>query len=93
MGRTVSPPPGAIKSIQRGVITISGATGATATVTAVDTTKAQLRQLGSSITAGSGSDARDYASLVLTNSTTITATRANAGTTATAVSWELVEVF
>lgn len=90
MGATLYPVPGTIKSIQRGVINISGAS-ATATVTAVVVAKSTLTMLGSSINAGAGSDARDYAHIVLTNSTTITATRGNTGTTSSAVAWELVE--
>jgi hypothetical protein len=57
--------PGRIKSIQRG--TISGS--ATATITAVDTAKSILTNLGHSAP-GAGSIAR----LTFTNSTTITAT-------------------
>lgn len=65
---------GAIKSIQRG----SGAAGAV-TVTAVNTSKSLLSNLGSS----SGNS-----SAVLTNSTTVTLA-ASAGN----VSWELVEYY
>lgn len=83
---------GGIKSIQRGVITLSAVGSNTATVTAVNTAKAQLRVLGAP-----GVHAFDtylYVSpdayAVLTNSTTITATRPmNFGTTY--LSWELTE--
>lgn len=70
-----------IKSIQRGIITIAVGT-ATATITAVDTTKSVLSYLGTKLTAGS-----DTATLVLTDSTTITATMTGTGQ----VSWQLVE--
>lgn len=80
-----------IKAIQRGVISISpGNTSATATITAVDTAKTELRYLG-----GSGLDQNAYAAVprvVLTNTTTITATMQYInGITATIVSWELTE--
>ena len=81
---------GGVKSIQRGVITISGGTSATATISAVVTAKTELRFLG-----GSGNDsASQYAiipRIALTNTTTIAAT-AELTTTAT-VSWELTEFY
>lgn len=71
--------PGAIKSLQRGDVVIAGGnTTGTATISAVDTSKTILNYLGSSNdTAGSGAVAHHnyVASLVLTNSTTITATK------------------
>ncbi len=77
-----------IKSIQRGTIALAGAaTTGTATITAVDTTKTELRFLGQS--AGGGGD-QHTAWITLTNSTTITATRVTASGTTT-VSWELTE--
>lgn len=72
-----------IKSIQRGVITISGGVGSATLSPAVDTTKSVLSHLGASLTAGIGSG-----TLVLTNSTTIDA--AMSGSTGT-VAWQLVE--
>ena len=91
MGRAISPAPGSLKSIQRGVIFINGAVNsATATLSpAVDTAKTTLRCLGvsSDNTAFSLS-----AYVVLTNSTTVTATRNNP-TGVTGVSWEAVEVY
>lgn len=80
-----------IKAIQRGVISISpGNTSATATITAVDTAKTELRYLG-----GSGFDSNAFAvvpRVVLTNTTTITATVPYAnGPGAMAISWELTE--
>lgn len=73
----------AIKSIQRGVI--SGATGSTATITAVVTAKSELRMLGFST---SNVDNTASPKIVLTNTTTITMTT-SAGSAA--ASWELTE--
>lgn len=88
MGRVVNPPPGSLKSIQRGVISIVGAYSGTATITAVDTSKTELRLLGVSNT----TVIADLARVVLTNATTITATRgSNSGTSE--VSWELTEFY
>jgi hypothetical protein len=81
-----------IKSIQRGVISIaSSASSGTATITTVDTAKTALRFLGGVAldTAGVQQTAR----VVLTNSTTITATvfyPVYSGTAGYA-SWELTE--
>lgn len=76
----------AIKSIQRGVIAITGAT-ATATITAVVTAKSELRFLGFD---SNGTDNTHSLRVVLTNTTTITATQ-GAGGAAGNVSWELTE--
>lgn len=88
MGRTINPPPGSIKLIQRGVLSISGgSTTGTATVTAVDTGKAILSLLGAE---NSTNDVQQRPFLVLTNSTTITATR-SITTGNQQVAWQLVE--
>lgn len=88
MGRTINPPPGSIKLIQRGVLSISGgSTTGTATVTAVDTGKAILSLLGAETTTN---DVQQRPFLVLTNSTTITATR-SITTGNQQVAWQLVE--
>ena len=80
---------GGIKSIQRGVITISsGSTTNTATITSVDTTKTELRVLGVGINAN---DVTYLPYAVLTNATTITATRLASPTNVSYVSWELTE--
>jgi len=83
--------PTVIKSIQRGVITIANASATqTATITAVDTTRSALKFLGRSY-AGDTKYAYDTSCyLVLTNSTTVTATRQGT-TTALYVSYEVTE--
>ena len=78
---------GVINSIQRGTIAVANGTSSnTATITSVDVTKSELRVLGQGMSGGGGNDGY----IVLTNATTITATRA---TTAgiTTISWELTE--
>lgn len=83
---------GGIKSIQRGTISMTsgGSTSGTATITSVDTTKTELRLLGASN--GSVVDTTAISRVVLTNATTVTATRSsNSGTTV--VSWELTEFY
>lgn len=84
---------GAIKSIQRGTITIpANSTSATATITSVVTTKTELRFLG--VTSQSTGIDTALARITLTNSTTITATRNTVSTTNnTIVSWELTEYY
>lgn len=88
MGRVVNPPPGSLKSIQRGVISMVGSVSGTATITAVDTSKTELRLLGVSNT----TVLADLARVVLTNATTITATRGSTSGTSE-VSWELTEFY
>jgi hypothetical protein len=81
---------GGIKSIQRGVISFSAAS-ATATVSSVDTSKSKLKMLGFTTNTGSGAlQGNDATKIVLTNATTITATKAGALNTID-VSWELEE--
>lgn len=80
---------GSIKSIQRGVISLAsgGSTSGTATLSpSVDTTKTELRVLGCS----SDTTLDGFARAVLTNSTTVTATRP-ATTSNTVLSWEITE--
>jgi hypothetical protein len=96
---------GRIKSIQRGVISLSTTSG-TATITAVDTTKSILYNLGVvdngayRDSAGTGSGSVLQIGLQLTNSTTITASVGSAfftGFTSVvaygSVSWQLVEYY
>lgn len=78
-----------IKSIQRGTISLQPSDAAkTATVSAVDVAKSELRFLG---VRGETDLPHSLVTLVLTNPTTITATRSKSGTYPVAVSWELTE--
>ena len=80
-----------IKAIQRGTITIaSGATSATATISSVNMAKTEVRFLG-----GSGPNSEKTITvvprIVLTNSTTITATVQETSWNGVTISWELTE--
>lgn len=80
--------PGVIKSIQRGTIDTSSVNPNTATITAVDTTRAMVDHLGYSCTdTASGSPANWWTRLTLTNGTTVTA---NGGATST-TGYQVVE--
>lgn len=83
---------GVLRSVQRGTISLSGATSNTATVSAVDTTRCRLTSLGTSDTSGApqGFGSRFRARLALTNATTITATKGVANDTTT-VAYQLLE--
>lgn len=81
-----------IKSIQRGVIQLtSSALEAAATIAAVVPGKTMLRFLGVNVDDAHGS--WGLAHIVLTNSTTITASRLQASGLLTNVSWELTEYY
>jgi hypothetical protein len=81
---------GSIKSIQRGVISFSGSS-ATATVSSVNVANSKLTPLGFTTNTGSGAlQGNDATKIVLTNATTITATKTGALNTID-VSWELEE--
>ena len=89
MGRTVTPPPGSIRSVQRGVISVPAGGGspssATATLSpAVNVMKASLRFNGYKNSVP--------AIVVLTNSTTVTAS-IPATATATDVAWEVTDYY
>ena len=81
-----------IKSTQRGVINIpNGSTIATATISAVITSKTQLRMMG-----GSGLNSGGYLivpRVELTNSTTITAVCSFVAAGNALVGWELTEYY
>ena len=81
---------GQIKSIQRGEIGIFNGVSATATISAVNTSKALLSTLGWVVTAN---DATHVPRLTLTDSTTITATRAANTTVTSVIAWQLVEYY
>ena len=77
-------PPGSLKSIQRGVISMVGAYSGTATITtAVDTSRLSFAFLGSATRPSSA----DLARVVLTNATTITATIRGSTSGTVRVSW------
>lgn len=76
------------KSVQRGVISLATVASGTATITSVDTSKSDLRLLGYSNT----NQPAENADIVLTNATTITATRGTTSGTSR-VSWELTEYY
>lgn len=79
-----------IKAIQRGTITIATSTSsATATITSVDTAKTEVRFLGGSGVSTGGS--AHVPRIVLTNSTTITASVVTNSSGSTVLSWELTE--
>lgn len=80
---------GAIRTLQRGVILLAsgGSTSGTATLSpSVDTTKTELRVLGCTVDVS----ALDMARAVLTNGTTVTATRPSTSSN-TNISWEITE--
>lgn len=81
-----------IRSIQYGTVTLGGTTSGTATITAVTTAKTALIFLGSSANgpAASAGLSATAAYITLTNTTTITATRA-LGTGSVTVSFVAVE--
>jgi hypothetical protein len=81
-----------IKSIQRGVINLGGTLSATATITSVVTGKCELRMLGQSLNNVSAPPSDGFFQMVLTNATTITASRGTNGAGAT-TSWELTEFY
>lgn len=86
----------AIKSIQRGVITIPGATlSASATISAVDPGKTIVFSLGHSAQSAAAEGWITDVFLSLANGTTITASRGGTPTngTATQISWQLVEYY
>lgn len=81
-----------IKSIQRGVFGIaSGGSTASVTISAVNMAKTELRYLGDSGANGSGYPIGT--TLVLTNSTTLTATSSNGFAYSHSISWELTEYY
>lgn len=83
--------PNSIKSIQRGVVSISGGNGSnTATITSVDTTKSLISFLGSSGSSGSASDGQGR--VELTDATTVTANRTGTNNSAS-FGYQVVEYY
>ena len=82
-----------IKSTQRGVIVIpNGTSSATATISAVNTAKSELRFLGSTGTNGASPTGYVTSRIQLTNSTTLTAESSGIAYNH-ALSWELTEYY
>ena len=88
---------GGIKSIQRGTIAIAAGTGvsATATIAAVNTAKAVLLSGGWTGVPGSSAPGVERTKIVLTNATTVTATRvgADSNTNQSVVAYQVVEFY
>lgn len=82
--------PGIIKSIQRGTITLTSVSTANATITEVNKAKSAPIWLGSDLGAG---DDNMYASLNLTNGTTVRADRYASTASTTVVGYQVVEWF
>lgn len=81
-----------IKSIQRGVISITAAaSNNTASITAVDLDNCRLTRIGSSSNNGAQNDPASSVLVILTNSTTITGVRSGTGSADTSVAWQIVE--
>ena len=79
-----------LNSIQRGTVAIaSGASSATATISAVNVAKTELRFLGGSGT--SGGSIMGTPRIELTDSTTITVTIPSTADLTLTISWELTE--
>lgn len=89
-GTVIEFKPAYIKSINRGNIALTGVNTNTATITAVNTSKSIASYLGYSTTDATEVFQENYNSIVLTNTTTVTASNNTATTTLTA-SYEIVE--
>jgi hypothetical protein len=85
---------GAVKSVQTGLISITGATSNTATVASVDVNNAILLMHGQTYSVSSMDQSKAQARITLTNPTTVTATvnTSPAGET-TVVAFTLVEFY
>lgn len=82
MGRTINPPPGSIKSIQRGT------SSASVTVTATNMAKSILTVTGCASAGTSG----ENASLIQTANNTLTYSKGGLSNTP-ALAWQLVEYY
>lgn len=81
---------GSIKSIQRGTVVItSGTSSASASITAVDTSKTELRMLGFSTATIGTTDGFPRINLAAT--TAVNASRGGASGVDITISWELTE--
>jgi len=80
------------KPTQRGVVSIAGgASTGTATITSVNTAKAKLRTNGMRTSAGTTLGSMTGATVVLTNATTVTATRTDASAHSIEFAFEIDE--
>lgn len=97
MGRAVYPPPGTIKSTQRGTSTIATGSNSTSVTLspAVNPAKTQVRLLGYTSNLGSSESANDKPYLSLASGSSLTINRANGGggSPVITVSWEITEVY
>lgn len=80
----------AVDSVQSGTITMTGATSNTATITEVDTTRTAILYLGETTTSTPQGYGRNRSTVVLTDSTTVTATRLT-GTDNSTVGYNVVQ--
>jgi hypothetical protein len=81
---------GGIKSVQRGTITIAGgASSNTATISAVDASRARVRWLGQTSSLDQNDGA--YGRVTLTDATTVTATRGSNPAVTLVIGYEVVE--
>lgn len=80
--------------VQRGTITITGATTGTATITSIDPNNSRLRFLGATSTDNTLTAPKFLTRLTLTNATTITATLVTSpGASSVVISFEITEYF
>lgn len=81
-----------VKSNQRGTVSSSAGTGGTATITSVDTTKANVRLLGFLCSAGAAMTGQQMPYLKLTNATTVDfVVQAGLGGTTVTCEFEVME--
>lgn len=85
---------GMVKSVQRGVITIpKSAENATATINAVDTTKAVVLYGGYSTGVATNGNSHNTIRLTLANPTTLTANREATSSYAATVAYQVIEYY
>lgn len=82
-----------IKSIQRYQLVVTNSLSTTQAITAVNTSYTTVNYLGASTTSASSDVKNGLIKLVLTNSTTVTATMDTVNATAITVSMEIVEYY
>ena len=80
-------------SMQRGVIQVTSAFSGTATVSSVTTTRAQCAQQGERYDTTGQDVYQQKCDLVLTNATTVTATRGGNDANSQRTSWEISEFY